>query len=43
MPETDLDGGMASAENLRRILGRTPVIVETASGELGSRSRSAPA
>jgi diguanylate cyclase (GGDEF)-like protein len=27
MPETDLDGGIASAENLRRVLGRTPVVV----------------
>jgi diguanylate cyclase (GGDEF)-like protein len=34
MPETDLDGGMASAEHLRRILGRTPVTVEAANGEL---------
>ena len=34
MPETDLDGGMASAENLRRILGRTPVTVGTSNGEL---------
>ena len=32
MPETDLEGGMASAENLRRILGRTPVTVETPNG-----------
>ncbi len=34
MPETDVDGGMATAENLRRILGRTPVTVVTATGEL---------
>jgi diguanylate cyclase (GGDEF)-like protein len=34
MPETDLDGGMASAEHLRRILGRTPVTVEAPNGEL---------
>ncbi|HXG25455.1 MAG TPA: diguanylate cyclase [Candidatus Binatia bacterium] len=29
MPETDLDGGIASAENLRRVLGRTTVVVAT--------------
>jgi two-component system, cell cycle response regulator len=34
MPETDLDGGLASAENLRRIIGRTPLICETSGGEL---------
>ena len=34
MPETDLDGGVASAENLRRILGRTPVTIPTATGTL---------
>ena len=34
MPETDVEGGMASAENLRRILGRTPVTVQTASGDV---------
>jgi diguanylate cyclase (GGDEF)-like protein len=34
MPETDLEGGMASAENLRRILGRSPVTVAVPSGEL---------
>jgi diguanylate cyclase (GGDEF)-like protein len=33
-PETDLDGGIATAENLRRVLGRSPVTVPTASGEL---------
>jgi len=32
MPETDLDGGLASAESLRRILGRTPLTIETSSG-----------
>ena len=25
MPETDLDGGLASAENIRRVVGRTPL------------------
>jgi two-component system cell cycle response regulator len=34
MPETDLDGGLASAENLRRIVGRTPLITETSGGDL---------
>lgn len=28
MPETDVDGGVASAESLRRILGRTPAVVK---------------
>jgi diguanylate cyclase (GGDEF)-like protein len=37
MPETDLDGGIASAENLRRVLGRTPVTLTTAAGELRFR------
>jgi diguanylate cyclase (GGDEF)-like protein len=32
MPETDLDGGLASAENLRRAVGRTPLVFETATG-----------
>ncbi len=32
MPETDPEGGMASAENLRRTLGRTPAMVEVANG-----------
>jgi len=32
MPETDLDGGLASAENLRRVVGRTPLLVETPTG-----------
>jgi diguanylate cyclase (GGDEF)-like protein len=32
MPETDLVGGLASAENIRRIVGRTPLIVH-ASGQ----------
>jgi diguanylate cyclase (GGDEF)-like protein len=34
MPETDLDGGMSSAENVRRILGRSPVTLETPGGQL---------
>jgi two-component system cell cycle response regulator len=34
MPETDLDGGLASAENLRRIVGRTPLVIETPGGDL---------
>ena len=34
MPETDLEGGVTSAENLRRILGRTPVTLATSTGEL---------
>ena len=34
MPETELEGGMASAENLRRILGRTPVTVAGSNGDL---------
>ncbi len=33
MPETGLDGGVASAENLRRVIGRTPLVVETTSME----------
>ena len=32
MPETDLDGGLASAENMRRVVGRTPLLVPTSSG-----------
>jgi len=32
MPETDMDGGLASAENLRRVVGRTPLVFETAAG-----------
>ena len=32
MPETDVDGGVASAENLRRVVGRTPLVFETAAG-----------
>ncbi len=32
MPETDIDGGLASAENLRRVVGRTPMVFETAAG-----------
>jgi diguanylate cyclase (GGDEF)-like protein len=34
MPETELDGGIASAENLRRIIGRTPLVCETSGGDL---------
>jgi hypothetical protein len=34
MPETDLDGGLASAESLRRIVGRTPLVIETPGGDL---------
>ena len=34
MPETDLEGGVASAENLRRVLGRTAATVETPTGPL---------
>jgi diguanylate cyclase (GGDEF)-like protein len=32
MPETDLDGGVASAEHARRVVGRSPLTVETANG-----------
>jgi two-component system, cell cycle response regulator len=32
MPETDLDGGLASAENLRRVVGRSAIVLETAAG-----------
>jgi len=32
MPETDLDGGIASAESLRRVVGRTPLTIETPGG-----------
>jgi len=34
MPETDLDGGLASAENVRRIVGRTPMLLATTGGEV---------
>ena len=37
MPETDLEGGVATAEHLRRILGRTPVTVTTPTGDLHFR------
>jgi diguanylate cyclase (GGDEF)-like protein len=37
MPETDVDGGLASAENLRRIVGRTALTVHTPTGELETR------
>jgi len=32
MPETDLDGGLASAEDLRRVAGRTPLMLEIPGG-----------
>ena len=32
MPETDLDGGLASAEDLRRVVGRTPLLLEIPGG-----------
>jgi two-component system cell cycle response regulator len=32
MPETDMDGGVTSAENIRRAVGRAPVLVPTSSG-----------
>lgn len=34
MPETDVDGGLASAENLRRIVGRTALVVPVPEGEI---------
>ena len=34
MPETDLVGGLASAENVRRIAGRTVLLVNVPAGEL---------
>jgi diguanylate cyclase (GGDEF)-like protein len=34
MPETEVDGGLASAEHLRRTLGRTPLNVTLESGQL---------
>ena len=34
MPETDIDGGVASAENLRRAVGRAPVKVPTPNGTI---------
>jgi diguanylate cyclase (GGDEF)-like protein len=37
MPETDPDGGLASAENLRRMLGRTPATIQLANGEVEFR------
>jgi diguanylate cyclase (GGDEF)-like protein len=33
MPETDLDGGVASAESLRRVVGRTPFRLESDNAE----------
>jgi diguanylate cyclase (GGDEF)-like protein len=32
MPETDVEGGLASAEDLRRVVGRTPLALETPRG-----------
>jgi diguanylate cyclase (GGDEF)-like protein len=32
MPETDIDGGLATAENIRRAVGRAPVKVPTVTG-----------
>ena len=37
MPETDLDGGLASAEDLRRVVGRTPLSLETPRGPIEIR------
>ena len=37
MPETSVDGGVTSAENLRRIVGRTPLRLEGPSGHLEVR------
>ena len=37
MPETDLDGGIASAESLRRVVGRTPFRLESGSGHTDIR------
>jgi diguanylate cyclase (GGDEF)-like protein len=34
MPETDLDGGLASAENVRRTIGRTLLVVESSGGDI---------
>jgi diguanylate cyclase (GGDEF)-like protein len=34
MPETDVDGGLASAENVRRIAGRTALVVPGSDGDL---------
>jgi diguanylate cyclase (GGDEF)-like protein len=34
MPETDVEGGVASAENLRRVLGRTPGFVPAEPADL---------
>ena len=34
MPETDVDGGLSSAENIRRAVGRTPLVVPVPDGEL---------
>ncbi|MDP9272447.1 MAG: diguanylate cyclase, partial [Chloroflexota bacterium] len=34
MPETDLDGGLASAENVRRVIGRTLLVVESSGGDI---------
>ena len=37
MPETEVEGGAISAENLRRIVGRTPLVVEGPAGNLEIR------
>jgi len=37
MPETDLDGGTASAESLRRVVGRTPFRLESGGGHTDIR------
>jgi diguanylate cyclase (GGDEF)-like protein len=34
MPETDIDGGLTSAENIRRAVGRAPVNVPTSHGTI---------
>jgi len=34
MPETDIDGGVASAENIRRAVGRAPVKVAASTGAI---------
>ena len=34
MPETDVDGGVTSAENIRRIVGRAPIQIEVPNGSI---------